>query len=98
MIPDEAVEAAARVVADREGRHEIWDYDTETARAALEAAAPHLLAPVLKLAEQWEARGESDMAFSKTVQDEDIAIALLTDGATMVENARHIRNAVEGKQ
>ncbi|AYN57901.1 hypothetical protein PP640_gp49 [Arthrobacter phage Faja] len=57
--------------------------------AALEA--------VRALAERWNSRGESDMAFSKTIEDENISVALLTDGATMVENARHIRNALEAK-
>ncbi|QFG09617.1 hypothetical protein HYQ00_gp73 [Arthrobacter phage TripleJ] len=52
---------------------------------------------VRALADQWNARGESDMAFSKTIPDENISIALLTDGATMVENARHIRNALEAQ-
>jgi hypothetical protein len=52
---------------------------------------------VRALTDQWNARGESDMAFSKTIPDENISIALLTDGATMVENARHIRNALEAK-
>ena len=46
------------------------------------------------LAGAWTARGEHDMAFSKTVPDEDIAMVLLTEGASMVENARHIRVAV----
>jgi len=61
------------------------------------ASIPRLLSAldaVDKLAEQWHARGEHDMAFSKTIQDEDIAMELLTHGAGMVENARHIRNAV----
>ena len=48
------------------------------------------------LAEQWTKRGEHDMAFSKTIPDEDIAMVLLTEGASMVENARHIRNALKG--
>jgi len=52
------------------------------------------LEAVEALAQQWHARGEHDMAFSKTIQDEDIAMELLTHGAGMVENARHIRNAV----
>jgi hypothetical protein len=47
------------------------------------------------LAALWEARGESDMAYSKTIPDEDIAMALLTSGAGMVENARHIRIALD---
>ena len=56
--------------------------------------AHEALARVEALAEQWTKRGEHDMAFSKTVPDEDIAMVLLTDGASMVENARHIRAAV----
>lgn len=58
-------------------------------QAALEA--------VRELAERWNARGEHDMAFSKTIPDEDIAMAILTDGAEKVENARHIRIALEAK-
>lgn len=53
---------------------------------------------VQELADLWTKRGEHDMAFSKTVPDEDIAMVLLTEGATMVENARHIRNAIAGNQ
>lgn len=51
---------------------------------------------VERLAIGWHLRGESDMAFSKTLPDEDIAVAILTDGAAKVENARHIRNALKG--
>jgi hypothetical protein len=60
-------------------------------RAGLLAAVEAALA----LAEAWTARGEHDMAYSKTVPDEYIAMELLTNGADMVENARHIRNAIE---
>jgi hypothetical protein len=81
-IPEAAVEAA--VEAHCEG----------TMRAALEAAAPFMLAGVIALADIWEERGESDMAFSKTIPDEHIAMDILTSGAQMVENARHIRNAI----
>lgn len=66
------------------------DYLLDLARkqaAALEA--------VEALAKAWESRGEHDMKFSKSIQDEDIAMALLTEGASKVENARHIRNALE---
>lgn len=56
------------------------------------------LTRVAALADAWEAQGEHDMACSKDIPDEDIAIALLTEGATMVENARHIRNAIEGNE
>ena len=78
-------------------------YATGTDAAELLAHAPKDLTrltaaveAVLLLASKWEARGEHDMAYSKTVQDEHIADFLLTAGATKVENARHIRNAVEG--
>lgn len=64
----------------------------------LEAAAPHMLAPVLSLAADWEAQGERDIALSKTIEDEHISMELLTEGAAMVENARHIRNAIGGVQ
>jgi len=53
-----------------------------------------VIARVEALAEMWHKRGESDMAYSKTIPDEDIAMAILTDGAARVENARHIRNAI----
>jgi hypothetical protein len=62
-----------------------------------QADVPRLLSAldaVVALAQQWHARGEHDMAFSKTIADEDIAMELLTHGAGVVENARHIRNAV----
>lgn len=49
---------------------------------------------VRELAESWHQRGEHDMAFSKTIPDENIAIVILDEGATKVENARHIRNAL----
>ena len=60
-------------------------------RAALLAAVD----AVESLAAAWSARGEHDMAYSKTIPDEGIAMALLTNGADMVENARHIRNAID---
>ena len=60
------------------------------------AEAVEALKRVQELADLWEKRGEHDMAFSKTVPDENIAMVLLTEGAAMVENARHIRNAIAG--
>lgn len=42
----------------------------------------------------WTARGEHDMAYSKTIPDENIADVLLTDGADMVERARIISNTI----
>ena len=101
MIPDGAVDAAARALydADAEGGliYPLAAY-MDAARAALEAAAPHLMAPILALADQWHAQGEDDMAVSKTIQDEHISTTLLAEGAAMVENARHIRNAIEGER
>ena len=95
MITDEAVYAAAFAVYgsgfDGSPQKEAWLADF---RIALEAAAPHLMAGVKALADAWESRGEYDMAFSKTIPDEDIAMELLTGGAQKVENARHIRNAI----
>ncbi|MDJ0322143.1 hypothetical protein, partial [Pseudarthrobacter sp. PS3-L1] len=65
------------------------------------AAAPTDIAALIaaveaveKLADAWEARGTSDMAYSKTIPDEGIAMTILADGASMVENARHIRTAL----
>jgi len=52
---------------------------------------------VTKLADGWHSRGEHDMKFSKTIPDEDIALAILADGAQKVENARMIREALEAK-
>jgi len=52
---------------------------------------------VKALADGWHARGEHDMKFSKTIPDEDIAMAILTDGAQKVENARMIREVLEAK-
>jgi hypothetical protein len=52
------------------------------------------LARVNALAADWEARGERDIADSKTFEDEDIAMAFLTEGANKVEAARHLRNAL----
>lgn len=103
VIPDEAVEAASKALYEsRYMDMRVWeDLDAadqdemrEELAIALEAAAPHLMAPILALAEQWHTQGEDDMAVSKTIQDEHIAVTLLTEGASMVENARHIRNAV----
>jgi hypothetical protein len=73
--------------------------------AAVLADIPYLLTLARKqaaaleaveaLAKAWESRGEHDMKFSKSIPDEDIAMAILTEGASKVENARHIRNALE---
>ena len=46
------------------------------------------------LAAAWEARGEHDMKVSTSIRDEYIATEILGHGAQMVENARHIRNAI----
>jgi len=77
--------------------------EVKAADAAFIAAAPSTVAGLLAVVERvealasaWEARGEHDMKFSKTIPDEDIAMHLLTEGASMVENARHIRNAIRG--
>ena len=42
MIPDEAVEAAAKALASRNRSPEEWQWYISEARSALEAAAPHL--------------------------------------------------------
>ena len=62
MIPDEAVEAAAEAMHDRDAYAELFEDAPEhrraryldAARGILEAAAPHLMAPVLALADQWQ--------------------------------------------
>lgn len=46
------------------------------------------------MAAQWKARGEHDMNFSTSIHDENIAEALHTDGADMVEKARRIQHAI----
>lgn len=73
----------------------------EPADAAFIAAArtdvPRLVAAieaVEDLAKVWNAKGEHDMVYSKTIPDEDIAMELLTHGADMVEKARILRAAV----
>lgn len=92
---------------DPERQPDFWEVGEsivyEEADAAFIAAAPSTVARLLGIVERvealasaWEARGEHDMKFSKTIPDEDIAMAILTEGASMVENARHIRNAIKG--
>jgi hypothetical protein len=73
----------------------------ETVRVSLEAMEPIIQAQakaaldaVEKVCAAWTARGEHDMEFSKTVPLEDVADALLTNGADMVEKARIIRAAI----
>lgn len=52
------------------------------------------LTVVDSMAFAWQARGEHDMEFSKSIQDENIAESLHTDGADAVERARRIQYAV----
>lgn len=82
---------------------EISDTDAEfiaNARADIAALIADVrghrntIARVQALADAWTARGEHGMAYSKTIPDENIADYLLGAGAEMVENARHIRNAL----
>lgn len=86
MIPEAAVEAAANRIGPAVTVRDII--------TILEAAAPHMLAGVTALADAWELQGERDMAFSKTIRNEDISITFLAEGAAKVENARLIRNAI----
>lgn len=76
-------------------------FDVDRRDAAFIASAPVTVARLLAaveavedLARVWTAKGEHDMAYSKTIPDEDIAMELLTHGAEMVENARILRTAV----
>jgi hypothetical protein len=46
------------------------------------------------LAASWEARGEHDMEASKEIKDDYISMEIMGHGADMVENARHLRNAL----
>lgn len=46
------------------------------------------------LAADWESRGEYDMAYSKTMTDEEAAIQILANGAQLVDDARLIRAAL----
>jgi hypothetical protein len=52
------------------------------------------LRAVEAVCDAWTARGEHDMAYSKTIPDENIADVLLTDGAEKIESARIIRDAI----
>lgn len=52
---------------------------------------------VRELAATWHMRGENDIAYSKVIPDEDVSMALLTNGSDMVENARHIRKALDDR-
>lgn len=95
-IPKEAVEAAIRAAKESFGGRP--PRGTRAAiKLALDAAGPQILAGVISLSDQWEAEGEESIAAAKKIPDEDIAAMLLIDGATMVENARHIRDAIAGK-
>ncbi len=76
----------SRAEANNGNYLDITQYDRDRLLAALDA--------VTALAEAWHSRGESDMTFSKTIPDEYIAMEILTNGAQMVENARHIRAAI----
>ena len=65
MIPDEAVEAAARAMLF----HDKWPQEwPDLARAALEAAAPHLMASLrsdlVKLAEEFDAAEGGTVAYT----------------------------------
>lgn len=84
----------------------MWEYadfidDRQPTRseqaAALVAEVRRLrntIARVQALADAWTARGEHDMAYSKTIPDENIADYLLGAGAELVEKARHIHTAL----
>ena len=93
VILGDAVEAAYSRIANNldDTEEDSW---RDLLRDALEAAAPHMLAGVTALADAWEARGEHDIKVAKTIKDEYIASEILGHGAQMVENARHIRNAM----
>jgi hypothetical protein len=100
VIPEAAVEAAARAMYAQDGgvgEFSLPVYE-DYAKAMLEAASSHMFAGVTALADDWEKRGEYDMAYSKTVADEDIALQLLQAGAQMVDDARLVRNAIGGAE
>jgi hypothetical protein len=85
-------------------RNEKAAKDDGHADAAFIAAAPETIARLLgalervaALAAAWEARGEHDMAYSKTIPDEDIAMTVYLEGVAMVEDARLIRAAITGE-
>lgn len=99
MIPTEAVKAAVEALRTPAPPYKAEDTLTweQIALTVLEAATPHLLAPIARLAAEWHEQGEELMADSKTFQmDEHISVELLKEGVAMVENARHIRNAIAG--
>ena len=76
-----------------------WDEVREWLRTLVTPdEPPEALSRVSQLANDWHVCGESTMAHSKTVADEHISMNLLTEGASMVENARHVRNAIAGKE
>lgn len=47
MIPAEAVEAAAKALADRNRRPKEWQFYLSEARSAIEAAAPYMQEPAV---------------------------------------------------
>ena len=103
VIPEAALEAAAKWLHDIDCRSAVHSghpadfecYDwLDEARELLEVAVPHMLAGVTALADEWEADGEEVMALSKRTLDKREATMCLMEGATMVENARLIRNAI----
>ena len=76
-----------------------WDEVREWLRTLVAPdESTEALSRVSQLANDWHMCGESTMAYSKTVPDEHISMNLLTEGAAMVENARHIRNAIAGPE
>lgn len=89
-VSDHASEAIDRQALKREIDRRITALATARTRPTREQQQ---VAAVEALAAAWEARGEHDMAYSKTLPD-DIAQAIYEAGAEMVERARHIRVAL----
>ena len=96
-ISDEAVAAAVATYIDYPALGSTGK-TSDMMRHILAAAAPYMLAGVTALAAQWEAEGEQSIAAAKKIPDEGIASMLLVDGATMVENARLVSDAIGGSK
>lgn len=58
MISDEAVEAAANAIIDRAYGQELPEAPDDLARAALEAAAAHMVAAVVSDLDKWAGRNK----------------------------------------
>ena len=75
MIPDEAVEAAARVMLDKlysDKTLKVDDEDRDIMRAALEAAAPHLMAAAFEQGQKSGLRHVDRLVAAARIGREDL--------------------------